>query len=492
VTQNPVLQRAAERGFTLVEMIVVVFLLAIAMLGLLAVFDASARINKNEQQVADAQGYVRYGIYKMTSAIRDAGTGGLYVTQAVLNHNDPNMPGITVVNAVANSYDNVQAGTTVLDNEAAPRAVPVRPGTDMIEIRGVINTPLLSFDGNGDGIIAGAVKVKVETFTPFVRKHVNDDSTSFAAYGETGASRTQFSLIDSYAASASPDGTANAGPMFLIVSGNDNLHSCSGPPSASVPYPPPRYPQPNYNVGAITAPTNLQFGGTFGGVDFVGYPTAIEFNDENLPPLITPPASVNVPRRGGILDDLVYFIDNTDPLHPALAQGTRRGASFSVVTLAEDVEDMQIAYGVAGQASWPSGDTNVVGRLIATGPNDPDQNVSTQAGGDEWLPNVTGDTVPGVVGTVYSSKDFVANGASPDQTTHCPRLHAVMISLLAKSKDPDPTYKAPSALGFRIMNTPAMINAPWPDTAQYASGVGQYRRRIQTLKINLRNYAFNG
>ena len=52
-----------------------------AMVGLLAVFDASARINKNETDVADAQGSVRYGIYQMTRAIRMAGAGGLYVTQ---------------------------------------------------------------------------------------------------------------------------------------------------------------------------------------------------------------------------------------------------------------------------------------------------------------------------------------------------------------------------------------------------------------------------
>ena len=50
-------------------------LLAIAMLGLLAVFDASARINKNETDVADAQGAVRYGIYQMTRVIRMAGAG---------------------------------------------------------------------------------------------------------------------------------------------------------------------------------------------------------------------------------------------------------------------------------------------------------------------------------------------------------------------------------------------------------------------------------
>ena len=472
------LRPSDTRGFTLAEMIVVVFLLAIAMLGLLAVFDASARINKNEQQLADAQGNVRYGIYRMSSAIRDAGTGGLYVTQAVLNHNDPNLAGITVVNSAdAQSYDNVQSGTTVTDNETTPRAIPVRPGTDMIEIRGVINTPLLSFDGNGDGCAAGcvgadSVTAKTETFTPFLRPHINDNASN----------RPQFSLIDNYTQSASADGTANAGPFLVIVSGNDNLHSCSATPSATVPYPPPRYPQPNYNVGAIVDETQLG-AGTPLAVNF-GYAVAEELNNEFPKDPGSLPVAISKPRRGGILDDLVYFIDNTDPMHPALAQGTRRGQSFSVVTLAEDVEDMQIAYGVD-----INGD-NVVGRLIATGPGDTDQNVSTQPGGDEWLPNVAGDTVPSGA-SVFQSTDFVSNGTSPDPTTHCPVLHAVMISLLAKSKDPDPTYKAPSAFGFRIMNTP-VTNPPWPDTAQYPSGVGQYRRRIQTLKINLRNYAFNG
>src|SRR5262245_64565526 len=95
---------ASQSGFTLVEMIVVTMLLLIAMIGLLAVFDASARINKNETDVADAQGAVRYGIYQMTRAIRMAGTGGLYVTQAVLNHNDKELPGIDPHSA---SYDNV-------------------------------------------------------------------------------------------------------------------------------------------------------------------------------------------------------------------------------------------------------------------------------------------------------------------------------------------------------------------------------------------------
>jgi hypothetical protein len=56
-----------------------------------------------------------------------------------------------------------------------------------------------------------------------------------------------------------------------------------------------------------------------------------------------------------------------------------------------------------------------------------------------------------------------------------------MISLLAKAHDPDPTYKGPAAQGYKIMNSTATPVGP-----------GSYRRRIQTLKVNVRNFAYQG
>ena len=62
-----------------------------------------------------------------------------------------------------------------------------------------------------------------------------------------------------------------------------------------------------------------------------------------------------------------------------------------------------------------------------------------------------------------------------------------MISLVAKSRNPDPTYRAPLALGLRTMNSPAPPSLyPTPLTSP------RYRRRIQLVKISLRNYAFTG
>lgn len=457
----------AAHGFTLIEMVVVVFLLAIAMLGILAVFDASARINKSEQDVADAQGAVRYGVYQMTRAIRMAGSGGLFVTQAIVNAPDPNLAGVTV--GSARGYDNV-TGATVSDVNTGV-AIPVRDGTDMIEVRGVINSPLLGFNpGTGCPNCSGiaALTVPSITATAFNQPHYNDSA----------ANRPQFSAIDTYTA-----GATGARPMYVLVSANDDIH-----PGAAATTAVSRYPQPTYNVGALTAPTQLISGpNNFGSINFADA-TAIEFDTEIPSATAALPNAIANMRHIGVMDDLIYFIDNTDPLHPALAQGTRRGAAFDVVRLADDVEDMQIAYGVDTDGN------DALNRLVATvAGTDPDANVSTQVDGDEWRPNVTGEAV-------YVATDFQSDQPPPASfthgptTSHFPRLHGVMITLVAKSKDPDPTYRSPNARGVVVMNTPVTVNAPYPDVAQYPtfSAEPQFRRRVQTIKINLRNYAFPG
>ncbi len=93
---------------------------------------------------------------------------------------------------------------------------------------------------------------------------------------------------------------------------------------------------------------------------------------------------------------------------------------------------------------------------------------------------MTGEDVP--VDTDFQQQQpFVAGHAGSRFAQHCPRLHGVMVSLLAKAKDSDPTYRGPAAEGYQIMNSTAAPITP-----------GNYRRRVQTLKVNLRNYAFQG
>lgn len=472
---------ARERGFTLVEMIVVVFLLALAMLGILAVFDASARVNKSEQDVADAQGAVRYGIYSMTRAIRMTGSGGIFLTQAVLNAPDPQLAGMAVPGG---TYDNVLAGTTVT---SLTGNVNVRPGTDMIEVRGVFNSPLVGFGpagraGNpnvdGCGTCDGSSTALNVVASGNTGQGFEEGNQGLGNNPGSHHQSTIYPVIDAFTAGASA-----AHPMFVLVASTSNVHTgCSDPLAGAR-----AYIQPLYNVGVITAPTQLASSATFGNVDFTDA-VAAEFNNENPADPGIPPTSFTQIHAGraGILEDLVFFIDNTDPNHPALAQGTRRGAAFDVVTLADDVEDMQIAYGVDQNAN------GAIGRIVATSGTDTERNVSNQQNGDEWSPNVPGE----IPYTTIQFQSDPAPGTFPHPpatpvAAHCPRLHGVMIALVAKSRDPDPTYKAPIALGYRAMNSPVTINSPYPDTAQYAGMPGaQFRRRVQMLKINLRNYAF--
>ena len=455
--------RVSMNGFTLIEMIIVTLLLSIAMLGLLAVFDASARINKNETDVADAQGNVRYGIYQMTRSIRMAGVGGLYVTQAVLNHNDATLAGIQPGGV---SYDNV-SGVTVTDTFG--NVWNVRDGTDMIEVRGVLNSPLIGFDeSSGCAPCVGSQPLTALPIigNPSIGEHENDNP----------ATRPQFAAIDAYTQSA----TVSKPFLVIVEDGKNELHACgdSGPPVGLQ-----RYPQPPYNVGVITAGTNLASGGnTFGTVDF-GNTLGQHFNVE-LPSLGPIPASpISVLKRAGILDDVVYFITtdpNLDPqgIHPFLAQGYRRGNAFEVSHLADDVEDMQVAYGI--DTNGDSAVTRLSGGGCAPNPNDPDLNFSTTAGCDEWFPNAVGETPP-VDSQFQEQNPFNPSHSGVPLAIHCPRLHAVMISLLAKARDSDPTYKGPAANGYKLMNSTAAPITP-----------GTYRRRVQTLKVNLRNYAFQG
>jgi hypothetical protein len=401
----------------------------------------------------------------MTRAIRMAGAGGLYVTQAVLNHADGagGLPGILPNGA---SYDNV-GGVTVTDTTG--KTWNVRNGTDMIEVRGVLFSPLIAFDDQtGCAPCTGTQPLLALPIigNTLIGEHENNDPTT----------RPQFAAIDAYT-----QGASATQPMMVIVQDAKNeLHACGdfGPPLGLQ-----RYPQAPYNVGLITQPTNLAAGNTFGNVDFGGT-IGPRFNVEMPSDSGAVPASpITFIKRAGILDDVVFFIttdDTADPngLHPFLAQGVRRGNAFDVTRLADDVEDMQVAYGIDG-----NGD-GAVTRLTAGGcaptANDPDPNYSTTAGCDEWFPNATGEAAP--TDTQFQEQNpFNSSHSGVPLAIHCPTLHAVMVSLLAKARDSDPTYRGPAAQGYKTMNSTALPITP-----------GNFRRRIQTLKINLRNYAFQG
>jgi len=437
-----------SRGLTLVETLVGAFLLAALLLASLALWDSAGRLNKSQIEVADAQGSLRFGLHQMARVVRSAGAGGLFVTQAILIRPDPGLPGVAA--PPDDDYDNVVGGAVT---DLAGKNLSVRPGTDILEIRGVLFSPLLALDAaSGCGACTGSSDLPVRAVT--ANGHVNDDP----------ARRARFSGIDSYTA-----GVSDRNPMFVVVVEGDDLRPGCSDGSAGFS---PRPPQPSYRVGLLTAPTRLAAEGTFGSVDFSD-PLARELSTEDprdSPPPSDPP--VQALRRAGILDDVLFFIDNTDPLHPALARALRRGRRFDVVALAEDVEDLQVAYGVDGlYGSDGNAPDGKLGRLVLATESDPDPEVSTRPDGDEWAPNVEGERL-------FATGDF----RSP---AHCPTLQAVRIALVVKSHDPDPTFRGRGAFGLRTMNSPK-------EARDYGPASPRYRRRGETVTVGLRNFGTAG
>jgi len=443
-------RRRARRssGLTLVETLVGAFLSAVLLVALLALWDSAVRLNKSQIEIADAQGSLRFGLHQVARVVRSAGAGGLFVTQAVLIRPDPGLPGVAA--PPDDDYDNVVGGTVT---DLAGKSVSVRPGTDILEVRGVLFSPLLALDGaSGCGSCTGSSDLPVKAVT--ASGHVNDDP----------ARRARFSEIDSYTA-----GVSDRNPMFVVVVGSDDLRPGCSDGSAGFS---PRPPQPSYRVGLLTAPTRLAATGTFGSVDFSD-PLARELATEDprdSPPPADPP--VQAFRRTGILDDVLFFIDNTDPLHPALARALRRGRRFDIVSLAEDVEDLQVAYGVDGlYGSDGVAPDGVLGRLVAASEGDPDPEVSTRPDGDEWAPNVEGERL-------FATGDLRSS-------VRCPTLQAVEITLVAKSRDPDPTFRGRGALGLHAMNSPK-------EARDYGPAFPRYRRRARTVMVGLRNFGRSG
>src|SRR6266536_621600 len=109
----------SERGFTIIEVVVTLAVMAPVTLGLYSLLDSSNRLTKQESNVARAQQSSRGGIYEVARMIRQARVGQLYYGNAILP-----------------IYDNAPSGKTIKDR--AGNGHLIRAGTDVIEARGVI------------------------------------------------------------------------------------------------------------------------------------------------------------------------------------------------------------------------------------------------------------------------------------------------------------------------------------------------------------------
>jgi prepilin-type N-terminal cleavage/methylation domain-containing protein len=128
--------RLDTRGFTLIEMLVVVALLAIIMIGLLNLLDTSTKISVVETELADTQENVRFAAYHLMRTARMMGSAALPIA-ANIGGSDVWMAGQLLSN---------QSGTVATDFGN----ITVAPGSDVLTLRGFFEIAPMFTDPNSD------------------------------------------------------------------------------------------------------------------------------------------------------------------------------------------------------------------------------------------------------------------------------------------------------------------------------------------------------
>jgi prepilin-type N-terminal cleavage/methylation domain-containing protein len=399
-------RKGSDSGFSVIELSVATIIFSIVVVGVLGLFDSAGKFNKSQLQASEMQQSLRAVLLEIERNVRMAGVGDLPVTQSVLVA-DP---------VTGTSYNNVPSGFGFADWGGGP-VHPVRPGTDVIEIRGVIRSPLFALTSAGCFPCVGATDTVV---IPAV-----------SPYGVANNSAAEFQTLQSVLGSG--------GQHLFIVSSQHPDTSVGGT---------------LHNVGMAGAITIDTVPAQARVVMNFTDSSAQKFNG-SVPYGGSAAIALDTNIRGGILDDIVYFIDNTRTDHPALCMGLLKGVSprtFQFFPISEEIEDLQVAYGVDG--------------LDGTAPDGSVQDLySPLAGKDEWAANVAGE--PGIT---YASF-FAATG---------PRLRAILLAVVSKAAQSDVAYKGrPFASGIFPLDSAAV-----PVSSQATN------RKAIAMRVNLRN--FNG
>jgi Tfp pilus assembly protein PilW len=128
-TGSPLSSRDA--GFTLVELLVSLAVTVVLILGVLATFDLSSRVNRVQMSVADLQQSMRVAQNEIVKLARMSGRGGLPANKALSLTN------------------NVASGAKLVTSEASTE---ILEGTDVVTVRGVISGSLFQVDYLDGGV----------------------------------------------------------------------------------------------------------------------------------------------------------------------------------------------------------------------------------------------------------------------------------------------------------------------------------------------------
>ena len=496
---------ARQAGFSLVELLVSVVIMAEVLIGLLIIFDSSSRLARAQTHLAELQQSLRVGQAEIVRYARMAGLGGLPITMLNLPAGQPDaaspiydtfgtFPNKGYAVSVLNNVDEETIVGVVNPGAADLGTDTVLPGSDVLILRGVFSTPMFYVDPPLD--VSDWVDGATETFSGKVTlpersrisgrtywdypQEISDLSDRLKA-AKTAAQPLGIMLRDTlnpnaYVVAAFDFATTTTSELNLATCPNIDVHDSTDVSdipqciSFNVLLDPDQDPSvgPGAGYANLTTGTNLQPGQ--GG-------TTLEV--DSGPPVVEIELPTNI-GSVGLLEEYRLFVraewevpgDSTTRLTPVLSRarffpGT--DTQIDRVDIADNVLDLQIAVGADAD---PIGSTGY-GEIK----DDDDDS-------DEVLFNVAGDTKTGG-GVDYTSPEG-SNPAGQDTWYDTDlEFHYLRINTLVQARFADLNHRAPKIDPIEDYDRGAAF-AVGGSTYTLNNEV-QYRRRwLQTI-VELRN-----
>lgn len=429
-------------GFTVAELTVTLFIVVLALLGLLALFDFNNRITRVQTHLATAQQNQRVAQQILVEALRLAGRG--YVpAQTVLpvrNINQATLGGPTGL--AIEVRNNVPNNTQIAVGQAG--SPTVLPGTDVLIVRGVFTTPVYQLNYADDRFFV------LQGSPPF---DPTDPQPALASGGRIHVCAISPSGIEQ---DITPLQQAGAEPLVLVSPVDNSFYAVvenlpASPPAASAPC----------AAQAGNSGVDLQFRAINGTNTTVYQRISPIPLDGTGNPSTNMPANVRNSAFLGILEEYRYYI-----------RDDRATTGKVVLSRARMIPGTELPYGGAIGNLSEDVVEDVIDLQVALGLDTDDDGVVTDAGNtaDEWLYNIGGDSPAENRWTII-----------PGSTRITPIIYA-RVTTTVRTERPDKDYVAPLLTQIEDHDYSALD----PLTVNGDVGRKYRRRQLQTV-VQLRN-----
>ncbi len=460
-----------DAGFTLVELLVAMGLIALVLGGAITMFNYTNELARAQLHQSDLQQSGRVAQREMLANLRMAGRGGLpgYHLHGFDAASGPasDTPAISVTS-------NVALGTRIVPGDAtSPR---VQLGTDILTVRGHFNSPPLY----------------VNSTDPTTFNHVDGSGGTVVISSHIAGEVMQdmTAIIE-----AVNDNRADA--ILLVSNLTDEVYGVAELNPAGSIVPDPYVPDPNNEI-TITIAYTLT-GTRSAAYGLLSADGVFPDSSPGCCPDWLPPRDLTGVGIVALLEEYRYYIEDPTDAEPRLVRGrffpgTQIGWQKEAgddplwnEVIADNILDLQVALGFDSSFDGTNSQNGFFDfDLDNLGPDDiifdADFEPTGDTSADDWLFNDPRDL--GALASLPWTPNPAAGPTPPSFTVSQPRprLYYARVTTLAMSSRPNRGYQAPVIASIEDHVYPQNITDP------VNSGEGRARRRLLlTSVVDLRN-----